>query len=67
MRLYRILTSDNKKFWEGSSAAASKKRTELTETLGCKRKDIEVEQVEVPTNKEGLIEFLNSLNEADDE
>ncbi len=55
MRLYKTTGGDQTK-WDGSQADASKRRVELRrEGL----KPVETEEVEVPTNKAGLLEFLN--------
>lgn len=47
--------------WAGSQAEASKARS-LAYTKGAKRKEVETEMVEVPTHKEGLLDFLNTWN-----
>lgn len=44
--------------WAGSQGDASKQRSAWTKE-GVKRVDITTEIVDVPTNKAGLIEFLN--------
>lgn len=43
----------------GSQAEASKLRKELVSDLGFKRADISTEEVDVPTSKKELIEWLN--------
>lgn len=57
MKLYRISTS-NKTVWAGSQAEAATARKHLTDA-GVKRADIETETVEVPTDKQGLLKWLN--------
>ena len=72
MRLYKITalntshgdTPDSDVTWVGSLAEASAQRKKLT-TDGFARKEIETEEVDVPTDKVGLLGFLNKMrNEA---
>ena len=72
MRLYKITalntshgdTPDSDVTWVGSLAEASAQRKKLT-IDGFARKEIETEEVDVPTDKAGLIGFLNKMrNEA---
>ena len=72
MRLYKITalntshgdTPDSDVTWVGSLAEASTQRKKLT-IDGFARKEIETEEVDVPTDKAGLIGFLNKMrNEA---
>lgn len=61
MRLYKITAvsgADNKTLWVGSQGDAGKTRKGLVES-GFKRAEITTEEVDVPTNKEGLLGFLN--------
>jgi hypothetical protein len=61
MKLYRIMAAaegDVVVRWVGSQADAGKTRKELVAD-GFKRADIETEEVDVPTNKDKLIAFLN--------
>jgi len=62
MRLYRITATkedcESLVTWAGSQADASSTRKRYTEQ-GFKRAGIETEEVDVPTNKEGLLAFLN--------
>ena len=62
MKLYRITaTQDDENHtavWVGSQADAGKARKELV-AKGFKRAEINTEEVDVPTNKEGLLAFLN--------
>lgn len=61
MRLYlvHVTKPDVKKFaWVGSQAEAAAARASFTSD-GHKRADIETKEVDVPTDKKGLIEFLN--------
>ena len=71
MRLYKISTSlsgdddgrgpaKNLVKFVGSQAEAAAARKVFTDS-GAKRKDIESVEVDVPTNKEGLLAFLNGL------
>lgn len=65
MRLYKIIASytpatelPSEMVWVGSKADGVVKRKALMEK-GFRRKDIEEVEVDVPTNKEGLLAFLN--------
>lgn len=63
MRLYKITAQGDHKLvptvlFAGSQADAASQRKALTEQ-GYKRASIETKEVEVPTNKQGLIDFLN--------
>ena len=67
MKLYCTTTSfpDNvgrtikHRYWDGSAADASKRRTTLkTEIKGSKPETV---QVDVPTDKSGLLAYINSL------
>lgn len=61
MKLYcvkAVAGCDVEMRWVGSQADAGKTRKEFVE-MGFKRADLETEEVDVPTNKEGLLAFLN--------
>ena len=60
MRCYQV-TGPGAKRYAATNADARTKRDELVEQLGCKKKDVEIEQVEVPTAKAELLEFINGL------
>lgn len=65
MKLYRISVeserdADRPCVWVGSQADAGKARKEFVAD-GFKRAEITTDEVDVPTNKEGLINFLNKL------
>lgn len=65
MKLYRISAqsaegADQPVVWVGTQSDAGKARKTFVEG-GFKRAEITTEEVDVPTNKEGLIAFLNSL------
>lgn len=57
MRLHRVICG-GKAEWFASGSLASKRKTELV-SGGNKRADIERDEVEVPTNKAGLLDWLN--------
>ena len=67
MRLYKITatarpgsnTPDTESFWVGSQADAAARRKLLT-AEGFKRADVETAEVDVPTDKAGLLAFLNT-------
>lgn len=60
MRCYLVVGPGAKRY--GSTQAdARTKREELVELIGCKKKDVEIEEVEVPVSKADLLEFINGL------
>lgn len=62
MKLYCIsYTKDETeiKRWAGTQADAARVRMDVMATQGLKRKEIHIEDVDVPTKKEELIEWLN--------
>lgn len=46
--------------WAGTNAEAASERKRLVSELGFKRAEVATVEVDVPTNKEGLLAFLNS-------
>lgn len=60
MRCY-LVTGPGAKRYAATNADARAKRDELVEQLGCKKKDVEIEQAEIPTAKADLLEFVNGL------
>ena len=60
MRCY-LVTGPGAKRYAATNADARATLDELVEQLGCKKKDVEIEQAEVPTAKADLLEFINSL------
>lgn len=46
--------------YSGSQGDAAKARRQLMETHGVKMKDVEIEELDVPTDKRGLIDWLNA-------
>lgn len=64
MKLYRISATQDAEVkevvWVGSQSDAAKARKELIED-GFKRAELLTEDIDVPTNKEGLLDFLNGL------
>lgn len=67
MRLYKITAlntskgeqPDSETHWVGSKAEGVAKRKQLA-VEGWTRKEINEVEIEVPTNKEGLLQWLNS-------
>lgn len=65
MRLYRVTAKTEEKDvirWAGTQQGAGEERAALAEEHGLKvrsKQDFVVEQVEVPTDKAGLLEWLN--------
>lgn len=68
MKLYLITatTEDSKThvIWGGSQSDAASARKEML-ARGATRKDIKTYEVDVPTGKEGLMQFLNDLGNND--
>lgn len=65
MQLYKTTVNDQKAKWSGSQSEAAKDRNALWDSYkasGGKRSDITTTPVDVPTNKQGLIEFLNEFS-----
>jgi hypothetical protein len=46
--------------WVGSQDEATKQRMALMDAFGLKRKDVHIGQIDVPTTKADLIEWLNA-------
>ena len=65
MKLYKITGKLNEtattSVWAGSQDAAGKARKALMSEHDLSRSEITTDEVEVPTNKAGLIDFLNAL------
>ena len=68
MKLYLITatTEDSKThvIWGGSQSDAASARKEML-ARGATRKDTKTYEVDVPTGKEGLMQFLNDLGNND--
>lgn len=60
MRCYLVKTEGAKRYGS-TNADAKEKRNELMEARNVKKKDVTIEQVEVPADKAGLLEFINGL------
>lgn len=60
MRCY-LVKGPGAKRYAATNADARTTREELVEQLGCKKKDIEIEQTDVPTVKAELLDFINGL------
>ena len=65
MRAYRVshVTGDHpaRVYYAGSQAEASALRNRLVEECCVKRSQTVAEEVEIPTDKAGLLAFLNAL------
>lgn len=48
--------------WSGSQAAAASDRKHFNSKMGIPRDNIATDEVEVPTNKKGLLAFLNGAD-----
>lgn len=67
MRCY-LVKGPGAKRYAATNADARTKRDELVEQLGCKKKDVEIEQTDVPVAKAELLDFINELcTELDEE
>lgn len=66
MRCY-LVTGGGRKRFAGTAADSKEVRDTIVEETGLKKKDVEIEQVEVPTSKTELLEFINELCEELDE
>lgn len=60
MRCY-LVTGPGAKRYAATNADARTTREELVEQLGCKKKDVEIEQTDIPVAKADLLEFVNGL------
>ena len=60
MRFYKIKAPGAFRFGT-SQADAKAKRDTLVAKVGCKKKDVKIEEVEVPTSKDSLALFINEL------
>lgn len=60
MRAYRIGAPQAFRF-AGSQSDAAKTKAELIDRYGLKRTQVSVEEVEIPTAKTELLEFVNEL------
>lgn len=59
MRLYRVSAKDNPTKWFGTQSECASERKALN-SKGVPRAEIVTEEVEVPTNKKELLEWLNN-------
>ena len=60
MRCY-LVTGPGAKRYASTNADAQANRDTLVEQLGCKKKDVEIEQTDILTAKAELLEFVNGL------
>ena len=65
MRAYKVIATDGEfqlgfRF-AGTSADARATRDQLVEQFGVKKKDVTIEDCEIPTAKAELLEFINTL------
>ena len=62
MRLYKVVDTSGKIHgFVGSKSAGPTKRREITEAKSIPARQLSDEEIEVPTAKDGLLEFLNKL------
>lgn len=62
MRCY-LVTGPGAKRYASTNADARATRDHLVDLLDCKKKDVEIEQVDIPTAKPDLLAFINGLCE----
>lgn len=60
MRCY-LVTGPGAKRYAATNADARATRDELVEQLDCKKKEIEIEQTDIPVAKTDLLKFINGL------
>jgi len=60
MRCY-LVTGPGAKRYAATNADARTTRDALVEQLDCKKKDVEIEQTDIPVAKAELLEFINGL------
>jgi len=58
MKLYKITARNEATTWAGSQTEAAKARKEFME-LGYKRADLDTQDIDIPTDKVGLLNWLN--------
>ena len=56
-----IITGLRATRYSATNAMAREMREALMEEFGVRKKDVEIEQMEVPTVKEDLLDFLNTM------
>lgn len=65
MKLYKTTAThegETKSAWSGSQADAAKDRKHFNSDKKIPRAEIVTEEVEAPTNKQGLLDFLNGAS-----
>lgn len=60
MRCY-LVQGGGRKRYAATNADATATRNDIVEATGVKKKDVTIEQVEVPVAKSDLLEFINEL------
>lgn len=60
MRAYLVQGPGGRRY-AGSMADARAKRDELVEKLGCRKKDVDIEEVDIETGKGPVLDFINAL------
>lgn len=60
MRCY-LVTGPGTKRYASTNADARATRDEFVEKLGCKKKDVAIEQTDIPVGKADLLGFINAL------
>lgn len=63
MKLYKVSAKDVSTKWVGAQADAASHRKFLNSVKKIPRDAITTEEVEVPTDKKGLLEWLNNNEE----
>lgn len=60
MKCYKVHTSMSTRY-AASQTDARAKREDIVARTGCKKKDVQIEQIDVDTSKTGVIETLNAV------
>lgn len=70
MRVYEVSVIEDDEVlgtrYAGTQADARATRDELMSKFGVKKKDVSIKEIEVPTDKAGLLEFINGVAAAAD-
>lgn len=61
MKVYKVYADGAPAFIAGTQAEVTTRKKQLIEDYGIKRKDIDVNQLDLPTGKAGLLPALNTL------
>lgn len=60
MRAYLVQAKGRKRY-AGTQADARTTRDDFVEELGVKKKEVDIEEVDIPYDKGGMLQFINEL------